>query len=227
MVTRRNVPTDPISLTRPTPQGWRDATSRSERSCLIRETLFHAAAEIVGERGYEATSIALITQRAGVAQGTFYNHFESRQDILDQLLPALGKDMLAHVGEYASRGTTLIECEELGFRGFFSFLRTHPHFFRILNEASSFAPKAYEAHLNLMLEGYMRFFCKGRQRGEVSGFSDRELEVVAFVMMAARLYLGRYVRQNSIDDDIPSWVVKAYRKLIEHGLLGGNKKGET
>ena len=40
--------------------------------------------------------ISLITQRAGVAQGTFYNHFKTRQDLLDQLLPALGKDMLEH-----------------------------------------------------------------------------------------------------------------------------------
>jgi AcrR family transcriptional regulator len=199
---------------------WREAGSRSERSRLIREALFRAAAEVVGEIGYEDTSITLITQRAGVAQGTFYNHFESRQDILDQLLPALGKDMLAHVGDCARQGKTLIEREELGFRGFFSFLRAHPHFFRILNEASSFAPKAYEAHLNLVLEGYMRFLRKGRQRGEISGFSERELEVVAFVMMAARLYLGRYASRNGTDEDIPDWVVKAYRKFVAHGLSG-------
>ncbi len=196
------------------PADWREASSRNERSRLIREALFSAAAAVVGEHGYQDASITLITQRAGVAQGTFYNHFESRQDILDQLLPALGKDMLAHVGECSRQGKTLIEREELGFRGFFSFLKAHPHFFRILNEAPSFAPKGYEAHLKLVLEGYMHFFRKARARGEATGYSERELEVVAYVLMSARIYLSRYAENG----DIPDWVVKAYRKLVADGL---------
>jgi len=200
---------------------WRDAGSRDERSRLIREALFRAAAEIVGEKGYQDASITFITQRAGVAQGTFYNHFESRQDILDQLLPALGEDMLAHVGACSNKGKTLFEREELGFRGFFSFLRTHPHFFRILNEAPSFAPKAYEAHLELVREGYMHFLRKARSSGEISGYSERELEVVTYVLMSARLYLGRYASQDGSNDEIPDWVVKAYCKLVRHGLSGG------
>lgn len=206
----------------PAPQDWREGGSRNERGRLIREALFNAAGEIVGERGYQDASITLITQRAGVAQGTFYNHFESRQDILDKLLPALGQSMLEHVGQCSKQGATLIEREELGFRGFFSFLKTHPHFFRILNEAPSFAPKAYQAHLEMVMEGYMRFFKKGRDRGEIPGFSERELEVVAFVLMGARLYLGRYATQgDNTDTDIPDWVVEAYRKLVAHGLSGG------
>ncbi|MVW70985.1 TetR/AcrR family transcriptional regulator [Bordetella sp. 15P40C-2] len=205
----------------PTVPDWREGGSRNERARLIREALFNAAGEIVGERGYQDASITLITQRAGVAQGTFYNHFESRQDILDKLLPALGSSMLEHVGHCSRQGETLIEREVLGFRGFFSFLKTHPHFFRILNEAPSFAPKAYQAHLEMVMEGYLRFFHKGRERGEIRGFTEQELEVVAFVLMGARLYLGRYATTgDSQDSEVPDWVIEAYRKLITQGLSG-------
>lgn len=219
----RGRPSKKIIPPEPTPatQDWREGSSRNERGRLIREALFNAAGEVVGERGYQDASITLITQRAGVAQGTFYNHFDSRQDILDKLLPTLGKSMLEHVGECTQQGKTLLEREELGFRGFFSFLKAHPHFFRILNEAPSFAPKAYQAHLDMVMEGYMRFFKKGRERGEIPGYSEKELEVVAFVLMGARLYLGRYANQgDSAGDDVPDWVVEAYRKLVTHGLSG-------
>ena len=200
---------------------WRDAPTRDERGRMIREGLFRAAAAVVGERGYQEASISLITQRAGVAQGTFYNHFKSRQDLLDQLLPTLGKDMLEHVGRCAREGKTLIEREELGFRAFFSFLRENPHFFRILNEAESLAPKAYRAHLDLVAAGYVSFFRRASQGGELRGFAERELEVVAFVLMAARSYLAwRYVYGEEQHDDIPDWVVTAYRRLISHGLTG-------
>jgi AcrR family transcriptional regulator len=196
----------------------RKSVSRSERRRLTREALLRAAAEVVGEIGYQDASISLITQRAGVAQGTFFNYFHSRQDILDQLLPAIGREMLNYLHALSRRDATFLESEELWFRGFFSFLKTHPHFFRILNEASSFAPKAFETHLEILLNGYMRSFRKAQQRGEIPDFSERELEVVAFVLMAARLYLGHYAGQDGAYGDIPDWVSKAYMKFVSDGL---------
>lgn len=206
------------------PKHWREGDSRDERGRLIREALFHAAAEIVGDVGYEDASVALITQRAGVAHGTFYNYFESRQDILDQLLPALGKEMLAHVRECARQGKSLIEKEELGFAGFFSFLNGNPHFFRILNEAESFAPKAYRAHLELVSKDYIAFLERSHDRGQLPGFAKREFEVLAFILMAARSYLAwRFVYGAEKRGAIPDWVVKAYVKFVRSGLAGGRE----
>jgi len=200
---------------------WRDAETRNERSRLIREALFKAAAEVVGELGYQDASITFITQRAGVAQGTFYNHFASRQDILDRLLPTLGGEMLNYIGECARQGTSYAEKEELGFRGFFAFLKENPHFFRILNEAESFAPEAHRAHLDLVSKGYVRFLKQAVESGEFQGYEERELEVVAFTLMAARSYLAwRYVYGEEKQADVPEWVVKAYVKLVTRGLSG-------
>jgi AcrR family transcriptional regulator len=49
--------------------------SRAEKAEATRAALFDAAIEIVGEHGYAGASVALITTRANVAQGTFYNYF--------------------------------------------------------------------------------------------------------------------------------------------------------
>lgn len=201
------------------PKDWRDADSRSERGRLIREGLLRAAAEIVGDVGYQNASVSLITQRAGVAQGTFYNHFENRQDILDQLLPALGTELLAYVRESAKKGTTTLEKEELSFNAFFTFQQNKPHFFRILNEAESFAPRAYRAHLQLVSKGYVDFLKHSHENGELPDFEVRELEVVAFVLMAARSYLAwRYVYGADQQGTIPKWVTAAYMKFVRHGL---------
>jgi AcrR family transcriptional regulator/catechol 2,3-dioxygenase-like lactoylglutathione lyase family enzyme len=47
-----------------------------------RETLAEAACELFLEQGYEATSIADITTRAGVSRSSFFNYFASKSDIL-------------------------------------------------------------------------------------------------------------------------------------------------
>lgn len=47
-----------------------------------RETLAEAACELFLERGYAATSVADITQRAGVSRSSFFNYFASKSDVL-------------------------------------------------------------------------------------------------------------------------------------------------
>lgn len=47
-----------------------------------RETLAEAACELFLERGYDRTSVADITQRAGVSRSSFFNYFSSKSDVL-------------------------------------------------------------------------------------------------------------------------------------------------
>jgi len=201
--------------------GWRQGRTRGEKSELIRDALFRAAAEVVGEVGYAGASVSLITRTAGVGQGTFYNYFESRQDLLDQLLPALGARMRARVREQARGGTGFAEREERSFRAFFSFLRDTPHFFRILNEAESFAPRAHKEHLETVARTYLEFLERERRAGEFPGYSRDDLETVVFMLMAARSYLAwRYVYGEVHASDIPEPVVRTYMKFVTHGLNG-------
>lgn len=48
--------------------------------------LLEAACALFVERGVEHVSIDAITSTAGVAKGSFYNHFESREELFDELV---------------------------------------------------------------------------------------------------------------------------------------------
>src|SRR5581483_3437213 len=54
-----------------------------------RAELLNIAREIFAEKGFEATTISEIVARAGVAQGTFYWYFPSK----NSLMVALAKEM--------------------------------------------------------------------------------------------------------------------------------------
>jgi AcrR family transcriptional regulator len=199
----------------------RPRRTRSENSELIRERLFRAASDVVGEVGYADASITLITQKAGVAQGTFYNYFESRQDLLDRLLPSLGEHMLAHVREHAQGAHNFRELEERSFRAFFSFLRESPPFFRLLNEGESYAPVGFQRHMDRVSKGYVRFLRRSLRNGEFPAYSEKELVVIAFILMAARSYLAtHFVGKKNPNADIPPWVVDTYMKFALYGLQG-------
>lgn len=193
--------------------------TRAQRSEEIRDALFQAAAETVGEYGYIETSIARITQRADLAQGTFYNYFDSRQHIFDELLPVLGAKMMQHIRQHVHDADSFLEREERSFRAFFSFLKRMPYFLRILNEAEIFAPKAHKAHFRNITEGYMRFLRKAWQKGEIVEMSEEEAEAMVYILVSARGYLAmRYLKPNGAVD-VPEEAFSAYMRLLKSGLL--------
>lgn len=193
--------------------------SRRERNEDIRRKLFAAAVEVVGERGYEDASISRITERAGQAQGTFYNHFDSRQELFDQLLPAIGDEMIDYIRERVPYPAPAYAREIARFEAFFSFLDDRPGFLRILNEAEFSAPAGFRQHLDNMIGPYRAILRRARERGELVDFSDAEVEVIVHILMGARSYLGQ--RQNgSLGSSLPmKTLASAYAKLVTGGLF--------
>ena len=50
-----------------------------------RTRLMRAAQDLIEEGGYSAAPVAAIAERAGVASGTLYRHFESKQELFVEL----------------------------------------------------------------------------------------------------------------------------------------------
>ena len=149
--------------------------NRVERNAWTKRRIFDAATKMVGKYGYAEASVARITEEAGVAQGTFYNHFENRQELLDQLLPKIGIDMVHFIRERT--GTAHAARQEIErFSAFFDFIREVPEFLRILNEAEYFAPIGYQKHLDNIATAYVRILRRARHAGVIVDFSDEEFE---------------------------------------------------
>jgi AcrR family transcriptional regulator len=59
---------------------------RSARRVRTRARLIEATRRLVAERGIEATPITDITDAAGVGVGSFYNHFATKEDLLEAVI---------------------------------------------------------------------------------------------------------------------------------------------
>ena len=83
-----------------------------------RERLLRAAQELIEESGYGATSVAAIAERAGVAAGTLYRHFESKQELFVEVFRAVcareERAMRAAAAEFESKAAVVRLEEVLG-----------------------------------------------------------------------------------------------------------------
>jgi len=206
----------------------RNGMRRADKLAVTRSKLMRAVTEIVGEEGYGNASVAKVTARARVAQGTFYNYFKSQQDLFDRLLPELGTQLLARIRSRVAGLPVDLKREEIGFRAFFDFLADTPAFYRILNEAETFSPKAFREHMNNMIQGYLRTLRRSHEKGALLGYNAEDLEVVVCILLGARNYLSyHYMIRPGHVGPAPDWLVRAYMKFVAGGLLYGGTSGPT
>lgn len=62
-----------------------------------RDELLDTALSLFLEHGYERTSVEQITSAVGVAKGTFYHYFASKQDLLEQLVERFTDDLFTQI----------------------------------------------------------------------------------------------------------------------------------
>lgn len=71
-----------------------------------RAAIIHAALELVSECGFHGAPMALVAKRAGVAAGTIYHYFESKDILITEIYADLEERLLAGVMEnYPEKGT--------------------------------------------------------------------------------------------------------------------------
>ncbi|OJU84167.1 MAG: hypothetical protein BGO11_14965 [Solirubrobacterales bacterium 70-9] len=99
-----------MSAPRPLPRG-RHQLPREEVVRSQRLRLLTAAAEVCGERGYDATTVATIIAAAGVGRETFYELFEDRRACVLEAHQVLLDDLIARIQiAYAGPGEWVERC---------------------------------------------------------------------------------------------------------------------
>ncbi|MBC7704134.1 MAG: TetR/AcrR family transcriptional regulator [Rhodoferax sp.] len=178
-----------------------------------------SAAHVVGEVGYRDASIHRITDHAGMAQGTFYLYFESRQALFDELLPHFGLHMIEYVRQRAHGAKGFFEVEEIGARTVFEYLSDNPWFWRVMNESEVEAPKAWALHHSVVIKQYTKFLRRAHDEGEIQGYARSELSTLAYLLVAARDYLYlHHLAKARRGTGIPKTFIKTYMRFVRNGL---------
>ncbi|APH70677.1 TetR/AcrR family transcriptional regulator [Aquibium oceanicum] len=192
---------------------------RPEKADANRKGLFQAAAYVVGKHGYSNASIGRITERCGLAQGTFYLYFDSRQDLFDQLLPAVGEEMIAYVSKAVHGSRDYFDVERRGLSAFFDYLTKNTGFFRILYESDSVSPEATRTHYENLARKYLKVLERARAEHQIRALTDVERDVLIYVLMGARDYLYRnLVLRGGADETRRNEIVDAFVSILRKGI---------
>jgi AcrR family transcriptional regulator len=191
-----------------------DKAPRTERGRRTVRKLLEAAAKEFGQRGYYEAAITGITARAGVALGTFYTYFESKEELFRALVRDMSHATRSHVAEAVAGAPDRLAAERLGLAAFIAFTRKHPELYRIIEEAQFVADDVYREHYRSFVEGYREGLAQAAARGEIVEGPD---ELRAWALIGMSVFLGmRYAVWGK--DMPPGEVADQAIDLVSDGL---------
>jgi len=125
---------------------------KTNRGRKTRRKILDAAEQEFGEKGFHEASISSITLRAGVALGTFYTYFDSKESIFRSLVTYMSHRIHEWIEERVAGAPDRLTAERLGIEAYIEFARQHRGIYRIISEAEYLATDAYREHY----EGFAR-----------------------------------------------------------------------
>lgn len=195
----------------------RAAEAREQRRAQILES----ALEVFSAQGYHQASVSDLVTAAGVARGTFYLYFDSKQAIFHELLD----DLLAHlranvVGVDTSPGAAPVRAQLMGTVGrLLDTVDANRAFVHILlREAVGLDAEVddklaeFYGNLHLLLDQSLR---QGQRMGVVRADVDTEV-VAACILGSIKEVLERWLVQS--DDPIDTERLAA--AVLDHALRG-------
>lgn len=192
-------------------EGKQPRTARGQRT--LRAILDAAAAEF-GEKGFHDGSISGITRRAGVALGSFYTYFDSKDAVFRALVRDMSDQVREHVAPAIRAAPEQIAAERAGLESFIAFVRTHKEIYRIIDEAEFVDPDSFRRHYATTADRIAARLKAAAARGEVRADVG---EVHAWAIMGMNVFLG--LRYGVWDEDqAPDAVADTIATMLARGL---------
>ena len=186
-------------------------TARGKRT---REKLLRAAEIEFGEKGFHEAAISGITHRAGVALGSFYTYFESKEEIFRALVRFMSQRTRRWIAERVADAPDRLTAERKGLEAYIEFVRQHKGIYRIVQEAEFLANDAYREHYSGFAKAYEYNLRKAADNG---GIREGDYETWSWAIMGMAVIMG--MRYAEWDETQPaSEIAEVVADLIANGI---------
>lgn len=188
---------------------------RTPRGQRTRRALINAAADEFGEKGFHEGSISGITSRAGVALGSFYTYFDSKDAIFRALVGAMSEQVRDHVAPALAGATSAIAAERDALKAFLDFASEHREIYRIIDEAEFVDPDSFRRHYESTA---LRIVQRLQAASHDGAIRDDVGEIEAWAIMGMNVFLGLRFGVWDADADHDAIAGRANR-LIAEGIV--------
>lgn len=191
------------------------AVTRQDRKRITREKIVATSLELFAQQGIAATSTAAIAEAAGIAHGTIFLHFPTREDLVAEAISRVAKQVIDGIHALVEGGATVRDVFDAHLRG----LAAHEAFYaRLVTEGPALPPHA--RHTLLGIQSVISLLLSEAAEPEVRAGRMRRMPI----HMLFNTWIGlvhHYVANRDLFAPRESVLLARREELISHfmGLL--------
>jgi AcrR family transcriptional regulator len=154
---------------------------RSTSALTTREALLEAALAVFTEHTFAGTAVPMVAERAGIAVGTMYRHYPSKQALGNAVYHRWKARLLEQLSAYADDGTSRAAFAHL-WGVLRDFARAHPEAFAFLEyqQHAGYLDEESVALTARSTELAVAMVARGQSRGEVRAGDPAMLVALAY-----------------------------------------------
>lgn len=179
--------------------------------------ILEAALQMFYESGYHGTTIKDITQKAGVAAGTFYLYFPSKLSLYKHILITLSHNIRKEIASKVALKKTRLEKEREGIKAFIEYVQEHPEMYNVIWESLYIDRSLFKEYYESFAARYVRGLNAAVEAQEIEPL---DTEVIAYVMMGITNFIGLKVLLDlgSNNDNLDA-IIDTVMTLLQSGLI--------
>lgn len=189
-----------------------------------RDAILHTASKLFSEQGFKETSVADIARATGVAEGTIFYHFKSKEDLFLAILKEVKEDILREFAAYRKEsepqsGLQTME-QAISFYLYLAarmddrFLLLHRHYPYKLAEVNPVCRGYLEDIFNCLLDIFEQAVELGQKDGSIAPMPARKNALIVLTMVDG---LVRFRDYNLYDAAaLHSELLSAVRRMLRN-----------
>lgn len=200
----------------------------SSRGELKRKQILDAAAKVLARRGYIGTQLSEIAEQAGTQSGSLYYHFESREELIEEVLHEGVRLSFARaraVVEAMQPEATPLDRLTAALRAHLKFQLVESDYARAVSRSIGQSPEQMWKRVNDKFRAYGKFFDDLIRAAMKSGEIDPRLDrsALRMLLIGAANYTPEWYRRggSSSVDEVADLLVR----LVLRGVGTARKVG--
>ena len=182
-----------------------------------RQAIARAAERVFSRHGFNHSGVAEITREAGVALGTFYIHYESKDELIAEFVHYLSRKIRRELQRFATGTEDRRDAERVGILTFFRFISKYRQIYYLVPEAEMVSRDMSMRYYEKMAKGYVQGLEKGILDGHIrrlpTVFLARSLMGFAHIVG-----LKWIIWSSDPRPQVPGPLFRDMMELIFHGL---------
>ncbi|SFF85819.1 TetR/AcrR family transcriptional regulator [Pontibacter chinhatensis] len=173
-----------------------------------KKAIFESTLELVREKGFHGTPMSLVAKRAGVAAGTIYHYFESKQDLIIELFYYIRDQIIAVLKSEDAASVPYHKCFFRIWYGLYEYYSQNPNVLMFFEQFvnSPYNTCVNEANRSEFHKYLFGFFERGIREGHLKPLSPKILGTLAHanIISTVKMYsAGHLVLEEGELKQIP------------------------